>query len=504
MRANFFFCAILCLFVFTKSNVADAIAPNITNISPARHTFDASRNSIISVSFDQAINPSTINFSNFRVFAASSGPVRGAFSFSPDARTVSLTPNREFSAGELITVNLSNAIAAQDGSLFRSSGFAWQFHARVEPSTLNYGLIDTKSTKLAAEISKAVIASAADLDHDNYLDLVCVNETSADLRVLRNQDNGSGTFNTLSAPVFAAGAQANSFAVGDVNNDAETDAAIGNAGANNVSILLGNNTAGFAAQTTFALPAAASGVTLLDVDGDADWDLVSTNYASNVIRQRINNGSGNFGLSDAFTTIEAGGNGEWPIASGDFNNDGIFDLAVGLADSESVSILLGIGDGNFAAPQTINVGGLTRSLALGDLNGDGNLDIAASNGSSNNAATIFGDGAGGFFFSVTYEIDSALLVHSALADLDGDLDLDWVISSLTNSRSSIYRNTGTGILNFDQQLSASTSSAASVLFDTDNDGDLDVSTIDQIADQVRFYKNLGFGIFEDIFANGYE
>ncbi len=62
------------------------------------------------------------------------------------------------------------------------------------------------------------------------------------------------------------------------------------------------------------------------------------------------------------------------IATGDFNNDGIPDLAIANSSSGTVSILLGKGDGTFtqATNSPITVGNYPWSLAVGDFNGDGN------------------------------------------------------------------------------------------------------------------------------------
>src|SRR5262249_59883305 len=80
-------------------------------------------------------------------------------------------------------------------------------------------------------------------------------------------------------------------------------------------------------------------------------------------------------------TFQAGGNfavGASPssVAVGDFNGDGILDLAVTNAGSNDVSVLLGNGDGTFQAARSFAAGMTPFKVVVGDFNGDGILDLA--------------------------------------------------------------------------------------------------------------------------------
>src|SRR5262245_53184596 len=57
------------------------------------------------------------------------------------------------------------------------------------------------------------------------------------------------------------------------------------------------------------------------------------------------------------------------VAVGDFNLDGIPDLAVANSDSATVSIRLGTGSGTFTSSPNVTVGVAPAFVAVGDFNG---------------------------------------------------------------------------------------------------------------------------------------
>jgi len=122
---------------------------------------------------------------------------------------------------------------------------------------------------------------------------------------------------------------------------------------------------------------------------------------------------------------------------GDFNGDGVPDLAVAVdayADGVpgSVAILLGNGDGTFtlqaATPAT---GDTPLSIAVGDLNGDGILDLAVSNGYDNTTQTwgtvtvLLGAGDGTFTPTAVSPAVGSLPSSIAVADFNGTASPIW-------------------------------------------------------------------------------
>ena len=74
------------------------------------------------------------------------------------------------------------------------------------------------------------------------------------------------------------------------------------------------------------------------------------------------------------------------IVTADFNGDGIPDLAVANNSNSNVTVLLGTGNGGFtAAPGSpFAVGNDLRAVVAGDFNGDGIPDLATANFNGNN------------------------------------------------------------------------------------------------------------------------
>jgi len=136
----------------------------------------------------------------------------------------------------------------------------------------------------------------------------------------------------------------------------------------------------------FPAGAGPSEVALADLTGNGKVDAVVTNALSNTVSVLLGNGDGTFQAPRQFAvgSFIANDFGEpsglsnfgRALAIADFNRDGIPDIVVTNLDSGDISVLLGRGDGTFEPQRRFDATSGPASIAVGDLNGDGIPDIA--------------------------------------------------------------------------------------------------------------------------------
>jgi hypothetical protein len=140
------------------------------------------------------------------------------------------------------------------------------------------------------------------------------------------------------------------------------------------------------------------GVAVADLNGDGRPDLVVTNFKSNTVSVLLGNGDGTFAAAHNFAVGDEPSKG---AVLADLNGDGRPDLAVANFGSNTVSVLLGNGDGTFAAAQNFATGTQPNGVVAADLNGDGRLDLATSNFGSNSVSVLLGNRNAAKHFQIT-------------------------------------------------------------------------------------------------------
>jgi hypothetical protein len=227
--------------------------------------------------------------------------------------------------------------------------------------------------------------AAGDFDHNGALDLVTANNNGT-LSLLLG--NGDGTFQPRVD--LNVGGAPRTVAVGDFNGDGKLDVVTAQQLTDSVSVLLGNGNGTFARPLVFA----ASGVNftpesmvVADVNGDGKLDLAIKSVSvldsdAFQIGVLLGNGDGTF-HAPLLGAAQPGGSGD--LALGDFNHDGLIDVAVADelgASSGNLSVFAGNGDGTFQSLIRLDLltgGNGPGGIAAADLNGDGLVDLVAAN-----------------------------------------------------------------------------------------------------------------------------
>jgi hypothetical protein len=147
-------------------------------------------------------------------------------------------------------------------------------------------------------------------------------------------------------------------------------------------------------------------------------------------------------------TIRVGRGPRW-VSVADVNRDGNPDILVTNADSGTLSVLLGDGNGQFreAPGSPVAAGHLPNDIAIADMNGDGNLDLVIPDHQSPYITILLGDGKGGFRPAPGSPVDVHSKPHphgAAVADFDGDGKPDVVTDSWGENKIELLLGDGKG------------------------------------------------------------
>lgn len=322
--------------------------------------------------------------------------------------------------------------------------------------------------------------------------------------------NGDGTFTAAPNTSIAENNEViGLLATGDFNGDGKPDVIVG-INSTQIRVFLGNGDGTFNqgqilpyTEAFYLSPTGAYTVAVGDFNGDGVEDLAVTEIGippNAQVAIYLGNGDGTFTLKSTTPT----GNGSEPAVAGDFNGDGILDLAVVNSGNGnipttsfpevqgSVTILLGNGDGTFttvpAAPAT---GWSPLAVAAGDFNGDGILDLAVANdgqygidtpgtvpGVYPGSVTVLLGNGDGTFTSAASPATALYPDGIAVGDFNGDGKADLVTSSTSGgvgNPASVLLGNGDGTFALALELATGEVSTAVVAKDFNDDGLTDIA-----------------------------
>ncbi len=339
--------------------------------------------------------------------------------------------------------------------------------------------VSFKATPYSTGMSPIGVITA-DFNGDGKPDLAIANSGDNTVSILLN--NGDGTF--TAQPTLVAGSVPYSLAAGDFDHDGNMDLVVtnfANGSASTVSVFLGTGGGNFQPPVTYAVGAGPISVVTGDFNKDGKLDLAVANQNGAIVSILLGDGLGAFQQPNppypAGTTDAAG------VVTGDFDGDGNLDLAITNPSDDTVSVLLGNGDGTFKAPVSYSTGPTGNhpvAVSAVDLNGDNKLDLAVTNLDANTVAILLGKGDGTFKASVPYPTTNGASFGPAAmttGDFNGDGKVDLAITEQSNNRVSILLGNGDIGGTFQSPLEFTTGNNATGVAagDFNSDGRLDLA-----------------------------
>ena len=244
-----------------------------------------------------------------------------------------------------------------------------------------------------------------DFNNDQNVDIVVANLNTGYIGILFG--NGDGTFKDIVLYDMDRNTASYSIAVADFNNDGDMDVVFTDNAAAEIGVFLRNGYQSFGGYTSipYANNSKPSSVTVGHLNNDTYLDIIITNFGNDSVGILHGHGDGTFAGATMYSTADALQPSS--VALGDFNHDTFLDVVVANSQSNTIGILLATQDGSFHNVTAFSTGLASNpvSVIAGDFNYDGNLDIVVANAGTNNVALMIGNGNGSFAAPIFYPMN---------------------------------------------------------------------------------------------------
>jgi hypothetical protein len=325
----------------------------------------------------------------------------------------------------------------------------------------------------------------------------------------------------LPAVPFPVGVRPNAVAVTDLpdfNNDLIPDLAVVNLGPtstsqSSVSVLLGKGDGSFkqAVTTTVINSGPSLGVALSLAVGDFNGDglpdvaLNTLGAANSAVEVLLGKGDGSFQPNHPILPV---GQSPFSLAVGDLDGNGTLDV-VTANGSGTLSVLLGNGNGTFQPRVDVPVGGAPRAVGVDDFNGDGKPDVVVAQQLTDTVSVLLGHGNGTFASPLVFPAGGKDFTPESMvvADVNGDKKGDLVIkgdSVLESDAFQIGVLLGHGDGTFQAPLLGAAQPGGSgdlAVGDFNNDGQQDVAVADELGSpsgNLSVFAGNGDGTFQSL------
>ncbi len=284
---------------------------------------------------------------------------------------------------------------------------------------------------------------------------------------------------------------------GDFNGDGRPDVATINGTSSNVSVFLRQAAGGFAqeAGSPVAVGSGPSGAAVGDFNGDGLADLAVSAFVAGNVSVLLRQPGGGFALEGG-QAIQLSSNVH-AVAAGDFNSDGRLDLAATTANSQVVLLLRNAQNTGFVQGQSFPTGATPVGIAVGDYNGDGLADLAIAN-RGGDTVTILLRVAGGTFSSETAVPVGDDPIGIVAADFDGNGRADFAVTNATpGTVSTFLRSAANNGFTAEAPIAVSASPVGIDAADFDRDGRPDLAVASNAGAVEILRRNAGGGFTRD-------
>jgi hypothetical protein len=260
-------------------------------------------------------------------------------------------------------------------------------------------------------VSETSNLAIGDLNKDGNPDVIATNPLRSSISVFLSHPDGT-LDPAVNLPVgVMGGSHPFSLAIADFNGDGNNDVAVADDTTGTMRVRLGHGDGTFEPEVPYDIGGTQSFVVIAsDVNLDGKVDLVVADRGSDTVSVLLGHGDGTFkkaivsSIGPPGVTFPGKGRpwfGPYAVAVADINQDGVPDIVTPNFLGDSVSLLLGIGNGHFDPAQELKFGPPTDAnfmfttpygIVAADFNGDGKIDFATANAGSDDLAVRLNTG----------------------------------------------------------------------------------------------------------------